>query len=99
FALGDADLPGAAPTHGADTAAFTAELGSDAPRDPLPRIDLSQMRLVEFSLAWAGPLAARTLGDLGVEVVKVEHPMSRGFGTAGNAVTTDEPWRWGELAP
>jgi crotonobetainyl-CoA:carnitine CoA-transferase CaiB-like acyl-CoA transferase len=99
FRLGDAPPLRPAAELGADTAAFVDEVRERAARPPLPAIDLSATRLVEFSIAWAGPLAARTLGDLGVEVVKVEHPLSRGFGTAGGNVTTDMPWRWGELSP
>ena len=36
-----------------------------------PRL-LEGIRVVEFGYAWAGPVAARTLGDLGADVIKVE---------------------------
>jgi crotonobetainyl-CoA:carnitine CoA-transferase CaiB-like acyl-CoA transferase len=98
FAVDDVPLLGAPSAIGADTAAFAAELAAPPPRDALPVIDLRATRLLEFGIAWAGPLAARTLGDLGVDVIKVEHPMSRGFGTGGG-MTTDLPWRWGQLGP
>jgi crotonobetainyl-CoA:carnitine CoA-transferase CaiB-like acyl-CoA transferase len=85
---------------GADTASFLATLDEDRDVDDrtLPAIDLTATRLLEFGIAWAGPLAARTLGDLGVDVVKVEHPLSRGFG-AGSGVVENSTWRWGDLAP
>ena len=45
---------------------------------------LQGVRILEMSQAIAGPVAARTLGDLGAEVIKVEQPgvgdMSRRIG-------------------
>jgi len=44
----------------------------DAAKGPL-----AGLRVADFSMGWAGPLCARTLADLGAEVVKVEsadHP-------------------------
>ncbi len=38
---------------------------------------LSGLKVIDFSMGWAGPLCARTLGDLGADVVKIEsegHP-------------------------
>jgi crotonobetainyl-CoA:carnitine CoA-transferase CaiB-like acyl-CoA transferase len=85
--------------HGADTAAFLDSLpAATTGTRRLPAIDLSGLRVVEFSLAWAGPLTGRTLGDLGVDVIKVEHPASRGLREA-DPPTASGSWKWGELAP
>jgi crotonobetainyl-CoA:carnitine CoA-transferase CaiB-like acyl-CoA transferase len=49
-----------------------ARWAGDPARGPL-----AGLKVVDFSMGWAGPLCARTLGDLGAEVVKVEsddHP-------------------------
>ena len=47
-------------------------------------LPLSGVRILELSQAIAGPFAARTLGDLGAEVIKIEQPgvgdMSRRMG-------------------
>ncbi|MCK9496877.1 MAG: CoA transferase, partial [Dehalococcoidia bacterium] len=48
---------------------------------------LAGLRVVEVTANWAGPLAGRHLGDLGAEVIKVEHskrPATRAMWPAGN---------------
>ena len=88
------------PAHalGADTAAFVAALRTDEPRRPFPPVDLRDLRVAEFSIAWAGPLTGRFLADLGAEVIKVEHPGSRGVGHEGRTRLIGGPpgWRFGE---
>jgi crotonobetainyl-CoA:carnitine CoA-transferase CaiB-like acyl-CoA transferase len=71
-----------------------AELLAAPRRRPKPAVDLSRVRVLEFGVAWAGPLAGRFLGELGAEVVKVEHPASRGLPVNAEFA---ESWQWGDL--
>lgn len=85
---------GAAPAVGEHNAAVLAAVGSPAERPPLPRIDLTKVRMLEFSIAWAGPLAGRWLADLGVDVALVEHPAARGVTMRNDE---DPDYEWGRL--
>ncbi len=82
-----------APALGADTAEVLARLDAHARRD-LPRVELATKRVAEFSIAWAGPLAGRFLADLGLEVIKVEHPTGRG---PALGALPEAPLEWGVL--
>ena len=43
---------------------------------PLP---LEGIRVIEIANAWAGPVAARLLADMGAEVIKIENPSRPDF--------------------
>lgn len=46
--------------------------------DSRPGRPMAGLKVVEFTKVWAGPLAGRTLADLGAEVIRIEAPFSRG---------------------
>ncbi|HJP41194.1 MAG TPA: CoA transferase [Dehalococcoidia bacterium] len=62
---------------------------------------LNGVRVLEFGMAWAGPLAARLMGDLGADVIKIERRDARGAGRGWGSQDTAEAersaWQWGKL--
>ena len=47
---------------------------SNRPTGPAPdkSLPLAGMRIIDLTMGWAGPTAARHLGDLGAEIIKIE---------------------------
>ena len=46
-------------------------------------LPLSRYRVVDFGTAWAGPMAAQLLADLGAEVNKGREPCQDGWSAPG----------------
>ena len=66
---------------------------TEAPTSPSA---LAGLRVVDASSLFAGPLAATMLGDLGAEVIKVEHP-NRPDGSRGHGQAKDGQGLWWKL--
>ncbi len=78
------------------------EAGSFEPLSlkPLAFKPLAGVRVIELTISWAGPLAARYLAELGADVIKVEHPTSRGVAVSPPDPDAEpDPWTRGQLLP
>jgi crotonobetainyl-CoA:carnitine CoA-transferase CaiB-like acyl-CoA transferase len=64
---------GTAPLAGEDHATWSIP-ASDQPKNAAPAgsLPLRGMRIIDLTMGWAGPTAARHLGELGAEIIKVE---------------------------
>ncbi|HEV2531413.1 CaiB/BaiF CoA-transferase family protein [Phenylobacterium sp.] len=60
-------------------------------RDGRAAAPLAGLKVVDFSMGWAGPLCARTLGDLGADVIKIESETHPDWWRGWEANVTSDP--------
>ena len=65
--------------------------GAVEPRPSVGDAPLAGLRVIDFSMGWAGPLCARTLGDLGADVIKIESADHPDWWRGSEAVVDADP--------
>ncbi|MEZ4501106.1 MAG: CoA transferase [Dehalococcoidia bacterium] len=84
----DAEPRGSADASGLAAGASASMTRAEVAEAPRP---LQGVRVLDLTRIWSGPLAARILGDLGAEVIKIEAPLGRGPREAPDNVRTNNP--------